>query len=158
MRQKKSLLIIGLMLAGVIAMPAMAGTVFRAGKIPEPQPIQVVTYLSDTNEALDRALLIHNVMGEMPDLRDVAQTTESLKEQTKLLGQMHQNITDCNVKKLGKVFKNPQQVWEKMMTSYEQQRQDFQTQNNNKKTDKSPSFFIFAFLHYFAGNLIFKIV
>ena len=95
MRQKKSLLIIGLMVAGVIAGPATAGIIFRAGKIPEAQPIQIVSYLSDINEALDRALLIHNVMGEMPELRDVAQTTESLRDEAQLLGQMHQKITDC---------------------------------------------------------------
>lgn len=136
MRQNKSLLVVSLMLAGIIALPATAGITLRAGKIPEAQPVQIVSYLSEINEPLQRALLIHNIMSEMPDLRDVAQTTESLKSQKEILGKMHQNMTDCNTKKLGKVFKDPKKVWGKMMSSYEKQRQDFQTQNESKKTDK----------------------
>ena len=98
MRQNKSLLVVSLMFAGIIALPATAGIILRAGKIPEAQPVQIVSYLSEINEPLQRALLIHNIMSEMPDLRDVAQTTESLKSQKEILGKMHQNMTGNKIK------------------------------------------------------------
>ena len=118
MRQRTFLLGMSLILVEFLALPAMAGITLRASKPLKAEPIQIVSYLSDTNEALQRALLIHNVMNEMPDLKDVAQTTENFKKQGELLKEMQKELRSCNIKKIGKVFKNPQKVWEKMMTTY----------------------------------------
>ena len=135
MRQKTFLLGTCLMLVGVVAYPAVAGITLRASRPPEAQPIQVVSYLSETNEALNRALLIHNLMNEMPMLRNTAQTAEDLKTQEDLLKEMQKNLSACNVKKLGKVFKNPDKVWGKMISSYEQKRQGEQKKIENQKQD-----------------------
>ncbi|MGN0919159.1 MAG: hypothetical protein ACI4OR_00125 [Alphaproteobacteria bacterium] len=135
MRQGTFLLGTCLMLAGVIAFPAMAGITLRAGRPPKAQPIEIVSYLSDTNEALRRALQIHNLMNEMPMLRNTAQTASDLKTQSDLFKEMQKNITSCNVKKLGKVFKKPDQVWGKMLSSYEKQRQGAQQEIENQQQD-----------------------
>ncbi len=125
-----------LMLAGLISFPSMASITLRASRAPQPQSIQVTTYLTDENEALEKAFLIHNLMNEMPGLRDTAQTSANLKKQGELFKEMQKNITSCNVKKLGKVFKNPEEVWSKMMATYEQKRQVSQKEIENQNQDK----------------------
>ena len=124
------------MLAGLVASPSLAGITLRAGRLPEAQGIEVTTYLSDRNEALDKALLIHNVMNEMPGLRDMARTTATLKKQSSLLKEMQKNIESCSVKKLGKVFKDPQKVWSKMSSTYEKRRQSSQKEIEDQKKDR----------------------
>ena len=123
MRQKTFSLATCLMLVGLISCPSSAAITLRASRPPQPQPIRVTTYLSDNNEPLQRALEIHNLMNEMPGLRDAAQTVDDLKKQTELFAQMQKNLTSCNVKKLGKVFKDPEKVWSKMVSTYEKKRQ-----------------------------------
>ena len=135
MRQKTYILIGSLMLAGVIAYPAMAGITLRASRPPEAQPIQIVSYLSDINEPLKKALLVHNLMNEMPLLRDAAKTADSIKIQGELMADMQKKLTACNVKKLGKVFKNPQKVWHQMNAAYEKQRQQADQKAASQKTD-----------------------
>ena len=44
-------------------------------------------------------------------------------------------VRKCNVKKLGKVFKEPEAVWDKMLTTYEQKRQKFQKEESKKSKD-----------------------
>lgn len=136
MRQRTVSLVGSLMLAGLIAIPATAGITLRASKQATPESIQIVSYLSDINEPLKRALRIHNIMNDMPSLRDMAQTAENLKKQNDLLKQMQENISACNVKRLGKVFKDPQKVWGKMMSTYEEQRQESRKKINDRKADK----------------------
>ena len=125
-----------LMLAGLVSFPSMAGITLRASQAPQPQSIQVTTYLTDENKPLEKALLIHNLMNEMPGLRDMAQTSTNLKKQGELFKEMQKNISSCNVKKLGKVFKNPEKVWSKMMATYEQKRQDSQKEIERQNQDK----------------------
>ncbi len=135
MRRKLFLLSTCLILTGM-TYPVLAGITLRASRPPEPQSIQIVSYLSDTNEALGQALMIHNLMNSMPMLRSTAQTTRDLKSQEKLLREMQENLSSCNVKKLGKVFKSPSKVWDKMVSTYEQRRQEEQKQQENKQQDK----------------------
>lgn len=132
MRQRNYLLIGYLMLSGVLACPVSAGIILRAGHTPSAQSVQVVSYLSDINKPLKDALLIHNLMNEMPMLRDTAKTAENLKDQTELMVKMQKKLTSCNVQKLGKVFKNPSNVWGKMNTSYEQKRQAVQKESEKQ--------------------------
>ncbi len=134
MSKKTLSLSIYLMLVGLVSFPSVAGITLRASRPPQAQSIQVTAYLTDENEPLEKALEIHNLMNEMPGLRDTAQTSANLKKQGELFKQMQESITSCNVKKLGKVFKNPQKVWSKMMTTYEQRRQA--SQKDIEKQDK----------------------
>ena len=123
MRQNTLSLVGCLMLVGLIAFPSVAGITLRASRAPQPQGIRVTTYLADNNEALDRALEIHNLLNEMPSIRDMSRTSNNLKQQTDLFKEMQKNIASCNVKKLGKVFKDPDTVWSKMTSAYEKKRQ-----------------------------------
>ena len=136
MYQKTFSLAGALMLAGLIANPVHAGFFLKADKPPKPQSIEIVSYLSDNNEALDQALEIHNLMGEMPGLRDTAQTISDLQEQGKFVQKMVNQINSCNSKKLGKVFKNPDVVWNKAVATYEQKRLVKQNKQNDPNVDK----------------------
>ena len=136
MRQKTFTLVASLMLAGLIVTPATAGITLRASKAPKAEPIQIVSYLSETNTALQHALLIHNIMNEMPMFQDVALTAENLQKQTEILKEMQKNIRSCNAKKMGKVFKDPETVWKKMVSAYEQRRQGAEEKIKAKKSDK----------------------
>ena len=136
MYQKTFSLVGALMLAGIIATPGNAGFFLKADKPMKPQSIEIISYLSDENEALDQALEIHNLMGEMPSLRDTAQSISDLKEFEKTMKETLKQISSCNAKKLGKVFKNPEDVWSKVVTAYEQKRQMKQNKQNNSNVDK----------------------
>ena len=124
------------MLAGVIAFPVQASIFLRADKPVKSQPIQIVSYLSDTNEALEQALNIHNLMSEMPSLRDASRTVSDLKDQEKSIRKMLKQIDSCNAKKLGKVFKEPDKVWAKAMEMYEQKRQKQQNKMDSSDANK----------------------
>ena len=135
MHQKIFLLSTCLVFVGM-TYPTMAGITLRASRPQAAQPIQVVSYLSEVNEPLRQALMIHNLMNEMPMLRDTAQTSDDLKAQGELLKEMQKNLNNCNIKKLGKVFKNPDKVWGKMLSAYEKQRQGEQQKIDNKQQDR----------------------
>ena len=136
MYQKTFSLAWALMLAGLIATPVQSGFFLKADKPPKPQSIEIVSYLSENNEALDQALEIHNLMGEMPSLRDTAQTISDLKEQEKITKEMLKSMSSCHAKKLGKVFKNPDVVWNKALSVYEQKRLVKQNKQNDPNIDK----------------------
>ena len=132
---KKTFFLVGsLMLAGVIAMPVQGALMLRGSESPKPQPVQAKTYLAENNEALKRALYIHNLMNEMPGLRDVAQTTSNLKKQHSVMKELLDGMDSCNSQQMGKVFKNPNKVWGKMMNTYEQRRQ---SSDESKKQNAS---------------------
>ena len=136
MYQKTFSLVGALMLAGVIASPVRAGIILKTNKPLAPQSIDIVSYLPDTNEALEEALQIHNLMSEMPSLRDTARTVSDLKDQEKQIKQMLKQLNSCNVKKFGKVFQDPQKVWDKAVKTYEERRQKKQNKLNDPKIDK----------------------
>lgn len=135
MRQKTFILVGSLMLAGLIGMPVQAGIILRASEAPKAQSIQVKSYLSSSNEALKKALFVHNLMNEMPGLRSTAQTSKNLKEQHSLMKETLEGMSSCNSKKMGKVFKNPSKVWGKMMDTYAQRRQSSDEKQQANKTD-----------------------
>ena len=130
MHQKTFLLVGSLMLAGMIAIPSNAGIILKAGKKLQPRSIEMTFYLSDSNQALSRALEIHNLLNEMPNLRDMSKSFKTLKEQKDVMVEVLSKRKNCNVKKMGTVFKAPQQVWENLMTTYEKKRQ-----GTKKKSD-----------------------
>ena len=111
MHQKTFLLVGSLMLAGMIAIPSNAGIILKAGKKLQPRSIEMTFYLSDSNQALSRALEIHNLLNEMPNLRDMSKSFKTLKEQKDVMEEVLSKRKNCNVKKMGTVFKAPQQVW-----------------------------------------------
>ena len=79
---QKTISLLGcLMLVGLVSFPSEAGIILKASRPPQAQPIRVTVYLPDENEPLQKALLIHNLMNEMPGLRDTARVAKDLEEQ-----------------------------------------------------------------------------
>lgn len=121
--QKCGSLVCALILVGAIALPTDAAISFSSSKPVKPKTVEVTRYLGNNNVALRRALNIHNLLNEMPGLRDIAQTNEDLGKQRDIFGKQLEAMQDCHAKKLGDVFKNPSKAWSKMMNAYEGQRQ-----------------------------------
>ena len=136
MRKKTFLLVGSLMLAGLIAMPSGAGIALKAGKPLQPQSIKLTLYLSDSNQALGRALEIHNLLNEMPNLRDTAQSIDALEQQKKMMKEILSHKSSCNAKKMGTVFKTPQKVWDNLMTEYEKKRQGTKKKSEDSQVDQ----------------------
>ena len=132
MKQRTTILIAALVLAGVISCPSFAGIKMFASKVPAPRSIVEKTYLSDKNEAMERALSIHNLMNEMADMRISANALMKIQKQGKQMGSFLEKVDSCNVGKMGDVFKNPQEAWNKMMNAYEQQRQGAEEKLDDK--------------------------
>ena len=112
-----------MLMAGVIAMPSQAAISFSASKKMQPKKVAVNRYLNTSNPELKRAINIHNLMNEMPDLVDVIHTQKDLANQKSFVSQAMEAMTNCHSEKLGDVFKEPKKAWGKMMDRYEEKRQ-----------------------------------
>lgn len=112
-----------MMMVGAIAMPSYGAISFSSSKKLQPKKFAVTQYLDASNPDLRRALEIHNLMNEMPDLADVIHTADDLDKQKGVLSKQMEAMTACNAGKLGDVFKNPKKAWGKMVDAYEQKRQ-----------------------------------
>lgn len=121
--QKYLSLFCAMVMVGVIAMPSDAAISFSASRKTKPKTIEITRYLDASNPDLRRALDIHNLINEMPDIRDILHTEKDLNDQKSMLSQQLEAMNACNAGKLGSVFKEPKKVWGKMVDAYEKKRQ-----------------------------------
>lgn len=77
----------------------------------------LVQFLPARNEALEKALEVHNLMTELPSLRAMAEQQTKLKSEMKRMEKYFDNLLKCNEKRLGK-FKNAKDVLKKVRQAY----------------------------------------
>lgn len=68
-----------------------------------------------------KALDLHNLMVSLPSFRQFQQTQADAKEQLDYQNKRFDDMTACNIRRLGKYFQNPEDVWEKMTKTYDAQ-------------------------------------
>jgi len=89
-------------------------------KIPDRTMVQ---FLPTRNEALEKALTVHNLMTELPALQVMAEQQKELKSQVKQVQQFFDNLKKCNEMRLGR-YKNSEQVLNKVRQAYRKQTEN----------------------------------
>ena len=121
--QKYISLFCAMMLVGAVAMPVQGAISFSSSGKLQPKKYTVTRYLDASNPDLRKALDIHNLLNEMPDIQDMLHTSKDLSDQADIATKQMEAMSACHAQKLGDVFKDPKKAWGKMMDSYEQKRQ-----------------------------------
>lgn len=121
--QKCLSLFCAMMMVGVIAIPSQAAISFSASKKLQPKKATITRYMNTSNPELKRAIKIHNLMNEMPDLVEAMKTEKDLANQKSVVSQAMEAMTGCHSEKLGDVFTDPKKTWGKMVDAYEKKRQ-----------------------------------
>jgi len=89
-------------------------------KIPERTLVQ---FLPSQNEALEKAVVVHNLMTKMPVLQAMAEQQKMIKSHIKDIQSFFDNLMKCNEKRLGR-FKNPSEVLGKVRKAYKERTKD----------------------------------
>lgn len=108
-----------------VALFSTTAEALRFGTTPIVQiEMQTLThFLPSHNDALDKALEVHNLMTELPTLQTMAEQQEKLKEQTKKMKKFFENLLKCNEKRFGR-FKNSKDMLKKVRAAYEERTKD----------------------------------
>ena len=99
----------------------------RFGPVPKTTipDKQMVKFLPTRNEALEKALTVHNLMTEIPALRVMADQQKELKSSLKEVQRIYDDLKKCNEKRL-KRFKNAPQVLNKLKEAYRTRTQNLE--------------------------------
>ena len=76
------------------------------------------TYLSSRNEALEKAMEIHNLMNELPDLEKAAESVRVLEKTAGKMERYMRALNKCSEKRFSGRFKNAGEVVKKVRTAY----------------------------------------
>lgn len=99
----------------------------RFGPVPKTTipDKQMVKFLPPHNEALEKALTVHNLLTEIPALRVMADQQKELKASLKEMQRIYDDLKKCNEKRL-KRFKNAPQVLNKLREAYRTRTQNLE--------------------------------
>ena len=111
-----------ILLVCACSLALISGTA-EAVRFGTPPVIDVKVYrlekiLSSHNEPLEKALRIHNLMNQLPDLQVLADQSDKLEEGAKLVKGFLDNMTKCNEKRLSSRFKNAADVLKQAKIAY----------------------------------------
>ncbi len=122
-----------MMMVGAIALPSEGAISFSSPKGRPPKTVAIHQYLDASNPELKKALEIHNLLNEMPDLADAIRTYQDLEKQKGVVSQQMDAMSACHAANLDNIFKEPKKVWGKMVDSYEGERQVVDKQKAKQK-------------------------
>ena len=95
----------------------VAGQVSSVSASPMTGTRRLVKFLSPHNEALDKALRVHNLMTEIPGLQVLAVQQTRIRDVSKAVKNYHAALMKCNEKRFGR-FSNSQEVLAKVRAAY----------------------------------------
>ena len=103
----------------------LIGSAAQALRFGSPPTIKIpdrtlVKFLPSRNEALEKALEVHNLMTELPALQVMADQEKEMKSQLKEVQQFFDKLKKCNEMRLGR-FKNSDEVLKKVRKAYQEQ-------------------------------------
>ncbi len=87
--------------------------------IPKP-----MIFPQDKSQALDAALSVHNAMNKMYALKQKQEMQASAKKNLALQQKKMEAMEKCNIGRLAKDFKHPEQVWKKMTDAYDKREKE----------------------------------
>ena len=100
----------------------------RFGPVPQTTipDRQMVKFLPTRNEALEKALTVHNLLTEIPALQVMAEQQKELQSNLKEMQRLYDDLKKCNERRL-KRFKNAPQVLNKLREEYRTRTQNLNT-------------------------------
>ncbi len=110
-----------MLVATGMVMPAAAleFTVAKPTVVAKP-----MTSVGVDDTALQKALAVHNAMNEMRTLLQKQKNQEVMQKNLELQQKKMKAMQQCNIKRLAKDFKNPEDVWKKMTDEYDTRERD----------------------------------
>ena len=73
---------------------------------------------------MTQALDLHLTQSRIPELRKALKEQQERQEDLKMAQKQFKAMNDCNIKRLQEQFKNPEEVWNKMTSMYDQREKD----------------------------------
>ena len=86
---------------------------------------KLVKFLPSHNEALDKALQVHNLMTEFPELKVIAEQQKKIQDKSAEMQKHYDNLLKCNEQRFGR-FKNAKEVLSKVRSTYKDRTQALQ--------------------------------
>ena len=86
---------------------------------------KLVKFLPSHNEALDKALQVHNLMTELPELKVIAEQQKKIQDKSAEMQKHYDNLLKCNEQRFGR-FKNAKEVLSKVRSTYKDRTQALQ--------------------------------
>lgn len=100
-----------------------AGLSFTTIK-PVKSEDNLMEWNDDYRKALEEAMDVHNLMTEVRRLKGVERQLTVTKQMRDLEEKRLAALEKCSIDKLGEQFKNPKEVWDKMMDEYAQKEKE----------------------------------
>jgi len=119
-----------------VALFSTTAEALRFGTTPVvPVEMKTLTkFLSSHNDALDKALEVHNLMTELPSLQTVAEQQEKMKTESRKMKKYFENLLKCNEKRFGR-FKNSKEILKKVRAAYQERTKDLKDEEGYYEED-----------------------
>ncbi|MBQ3695695.1 MAG: hypothetical protein II938_01830 [Alphaproteobacteria bacterium] len=92
---------------------------FEAPPVVDVKMRTLTKFLPAHNEALDKALEVHNLMTDLPVLQTMAEQQGKLKAEGKRMQKFLDNLLKCNEQRFSR-FKNPKEVLKRVRAAYQE--------------------------------------
>ena len=92
---------------------------FEAPPVVDVKMRTLTKFLPAHNEALDKALEVHNLMTDLPVLQTMAEQQGKLKAECKRMQKFLDNLLKCNEQRFSR-FKNPKEVLKRVRAAYQE--------------------------------------
>lgn len=103
---------------------------FGSAPVVKVETRKLVKFLPSYNEALDKALKVHNLMTEVPELQIVAEQQTKLDEKAKQMEKYFDMLLKCNEQRFGR-FKNNKEVLAKVRAAYKERTKDLKDEEGS---------------------------
>lgn len=104
------------MIAGAMALMATsAEAVLSFETVALPEPVQVsLENTTPTENDVEEAMELHSLLHELPMIRDIQVQNEKTQRYYEKNKKALAEMDECNQEQMGRLFQNPDQVWDKM--------------------------------------------
>lgn len=113
-----------LIMVGFVVLSSTTGSALQfSDAMPTVNPASMTFYDAENN-ALDKALTLHNLMNRMWEARANLEEQARVQKNMKLQQKRMEAMEKCNIRRLSEQFKNPKEVWEKMKDRYDRREKE----------------------------------
>ena len=90
---------------------------FGSAPVVKVEMRKLTKFLPSYNEALEKALAVHNLMTELPGLQMAAEQQDKLEKESDKMQKYFDNLLKCNEQRFGR-FKNGKEILKKVREAY----------------------------------------
>ena len=119
-----------------IALVSTTAEALRFGAAPslDVKMKTLTKFLPAHNDALDKALGVHNLMTQLPVLQTMAEQQVRFKEESQKMKKYFDNLLKCNEQRFGR-FKNAKEILKKVRTAYQERTKDLKDEEGYYSPD-----------------------